>query len=749
MKKAAYCSMCVVLLMWTAVSALQQNPVGTLIADATDVNSITFTIVDSGGDAAIPDVIVSGAESGDGTYLDIGVIVGRVGPGDTITVAVEAATSWNLTGLNGGTVTIEDYSGITFSAIDNLVGGPGDDTYVFDADGALGTVAITEFPDGGTDTLDFSSTTTRNLTVNLSDASPQIVAPTLTLDLSSGDVIENVIGGSGADTITGNSLDNTLTGGPGRDILTGGDGLDTVVETRDDNFTLSDKSLIIGIEGTDTLSGIETAYLTGGAGNNTISASSFTGPVVLDGADGNDILTGGSGDDELTGGPGEDVIHGGLGTNTVIETRDADFGLTRRDTSSTSLTIDSESDTLYQIQNIHLIGGPADNHFNISALAGDSIWLEGGIGYDTLALEPNGVDVSLITGGIIVPGLQSVSYETVEAVTIDEDAVVSADATLNAREYNLGSLIVSNDSVLTLASDVSASGFQGVKITTSGDLTINDGSLISADGQGYGGGQGPGAGATAGLIVTCGGGGGYGGQGGDGEGAAQGGATYGSAAAPTDLGSGGGYEGGAGGGAIYLVVAGTLLLDGGVVCEGSPGGYQAGGGSGGSIYLTAGTLAGAGTISADGGDGGEGGGGGGGRIAIYHDTDDTFSGVITASGGVGFEPGVAGTIYPWDMPAEDYLEQSIAAVRELAATDLTNARFGNTLIKKLEAAIASIETGLYRDALMKLQRDLLPKMDGCALTGQPNQDDWIITCEAQQKLYPLIWEAIQLLQSPH
>ncbi len=48
---------------------------------------------------------------------------------------------------------------------------------------------------------------------------------------------------------------------------------------------------------------------------------------------------------------------------------------------------------------------------------------------------------------------------------------------------------------------------------------------------------------------------------------------------------------------------------------------------------------------------------------------------------------------------------------------------------------------------MKLKHDILSKIDGCASTGKPDKDDWIITCEAQQKLYPLVLEAIQLLQS--
>jgi hypothetical protein len=731
MKRAAYYSVGIVLLIWTGLNlgvTLQEDPTRTLIVDATDPNPIVLTIVDSGGDPAIPDVTVSGE-----TYLDIATITGRPEPGDTIAVAIDAATTWDLTGLNSGTVTIQGYSGITFSAIDSLVGAAGEDTFVFLTNVAFGG-ALDGGPGAG-NRLDYSARTTGvlvNLTAQTATGTNGITN------------IQNVIGGTGADTITGDSQDNTFTGGLGRDNITGGDGLDTIVETRNASFFLTDKKLTIGSEGDDDLTGIETAVLTGGDGANTLNASTFTlGPVVLDGAGGNDTLTGGSGNDVLTGGPGADTLNGRGGTDTVIEARNADFTLT-----DAGLVIGSEgTDTLELIENIYLIGGPGDNHFNLSALAGGSISVEGDAGYDTLTLEPQGVSVDLVTNSIIVPGFQSVNYGTVEAVIVDGDAVVPADATLNAREYYLDSLIVTNNSVLTLGSDVSATEFQGVKIATISDLTIDAGSHISADGQGYAAGQGPGAGSTAGLDVTYGGGGGYGGQGGNGDGGAQGGVTYGSAIEPTDLGSGGGNDGGPGGGAIWLVVDGTLFLDGGVVCQGAPGGYQTGGGSGGSIYLTAGTLAGAGTISADGGDGGEGGGGGGGgRIALYYGTD-TFSGTTTASGGVGFEPGAVGTIYPWDVSAEDYLEESIVAIGELAVTDLTNAHSGNALINKIEATIALIEAGLYQDALMKLQNDLLRKMDGCVLTGKPDRNDWIITCEAQQKLYPLIWEAIQLLQS--
>lgn len=87
---------------------------------------------------------------------------------------------------------------------------------VFIPDAALGSDIILE-DGGGIDRIDFSATTGRNVTIDLSNAAPQIVNAGLTLTLSSATSIENVTGGSMNDTITGNSLDNGLAGGPGND----------------------------------------------------------------------------------------------------------------------------------------------------------------------------------------------------------------------------------------------------------------------------------------------------------------------------------------------------------------------------------------------------------------------------------------------------------------------------------------------------------------------------------------------------
>jgi hypothetical protein len=70
----------------------------------------------------------------------------------------------------------------------------------------------------------------------------------------------------------------------------------------------------------------------------------------------------------------------------------------------------------------------------------------------------------------------------------------------------------------------------------------------------------------------------------------------------------------------------------------------------------------------------------------------------------------------------------------------------NALINKIDAAIEMIDEGLYKDALENLKYDILPKTDGCATRGEPDASDWMLYCEDQQKIYPLVLNAIELAQ---
>lgn len=144
--------------------------------------------------------------------------------------------------------------------------------------------------------------------------------------------------------------------------------------------------------------------------------------------------------------------------------------------------------------------------------------------------------------------------------------------------------------------------FSNSGLTVLGDMQIQRGAVITADGLGYTGGNGPGTGSSTNAIR---GGGSHGGLG-----AVAALPTYGSLVTPATSGSGGGnasspiYLGGPGGGVINLSVGGCLAVDG--------------------------------TVSAN--------GLGGGRVALYLSTN-SFTGAISACGGGGAAAGGAGTIY--------------------------------------------------------------------------------------------------------
>ncbi len=152
--------------------------------------------------------------------------------------------------------------------------------------------------------------------------------------LLGGDGRDSLSGGDGNDVVDGEGTDgDSVSGGLGDDSIRGGSGNDVIVESADVNFTLTATTLT-GL-GTDTLSGLELALLTGGASANTINASGFSGSVTLLGGAGADTLTGGNfadvlsgeaendslignaGNDSMLGGAGADLLNGGVGNDSL------------------------------------------------------------------------------------------------------------------------------------------------------------------------------------------------------------------------------------------------------------------------------------------------------------------------------------------------------------------------------------------------------------------------------------------------
>jgi hypothetical protein len=257
-------------------------------------------------------------------------------------------------------------------------------------------------------------------------------------------------------------------------------------------------------------------------------------------------------------------------------------------------------------------------------------------------------DATVHFGAVTVDDAATLALGGGTQLTVDGDFLVTGNSTVLATSKNGDGQV--------------GGAWQGAGVTIhAGNVRVDSGSEITANGRGYLAGLGPGGAAWDGVNSA--GGGGYGGVGASGNGPNAGGPTYGEASAPVDLGSGGGpahAPAGAGGGAITLY-AETLLLDGTIVANGSNGisvgcsGAAPGGGAGGSILVVATTLTGAGSLHADGGAGGEGGctgigddggGGGGGRIAVHYTTNDDFAGFTTATadGGRGGRPAEPGTI---------------------------------------------------------------------------------------------------------
>jgi Ca2+-binding RTX toxin-like protein len=227
------------------------------------------------------------------------------------------------------------------AATDSLDGGGGSDTYVFSGSAALGSDTVTEAANLDTDVLDFSGLASA-LTLNISLTGVRTVAGALlSLNLTNGAGIENVIAssvGTYADGITGNARNNriegnagadTIRGDQGNDTLFGGAGLDSMFGElgNDELHGGDDRDILVGDSSTLGAMGNDTLY--GDAGNDdlfgdmNVSASSY----------GNSY---GSGLDELHGGADGDFLQG-----------DTTFTDTPNRNANDSLYGDGGSDTLW------------------------------------------------------------------------------------------------------------------------------------------------------------------------------------------------------------------------------------------------------------------------------------------------------------------------------------------------------------------------------------------------------------------
>jgi Ca2+-binding RTX toxin-like protein len=172
--------------------------------------------------------------------------------GHGITVSVDGAAN------NAGSVFNNTGDSFTFSSVESLAGGAGDDTFVF-IDGRTLSGALNG--GGGSDTLDYSGNTT-GVRVNLtSGAATGIGGPVSN--------VENAAGGFGPDILIGSAAANALFGNAGDDILIGLAGNDTLIGDYGSD-------ILIGGNGADTLIGGTGDLLIAGRTNYDLNLAALT-----------------------------------------------------------------------------------------------------------------------------------------------------------------------------------------------------------------------------------------------------------------------------------------------------------------------------------------------------------------------------------------------------------------------------------------------------------------------------------------
>ncbi|OPY79362.1 MAG: hypothetical protein A4E65_01893 [Syntrophorhabdus sp. PtaU1.Bin153] len=106
---------------------------------------------------------------------------------------------------------------------------------------------------------------------------------------------------------------------------------------------------------------------------------------------------------------------------------------------------------------------------------------------------------------------------------------------------------------------------------------------------------------------------------------------------------------------------------------------------------------------------------------------------------------VYGAISPIEN-INDKLSQLNAAIDSIPASAFNVPSGKDVLKRKLLVISKDIQIKNYTGAYQKLQNDILAKLDGCAVSGGPDGNDWVKACDTQTRLYWAIYEIGVLLK---
>lgn len=91
------------------------------------------------------------------------------------------------------------------------------------------------------------------------------------------------------------------------------------------------------------------------------------------------------------------------------------------------------------------------------------------------------------------------------------------------------------------------------------------------------------------------------------------------------------------------------------------------------------------------------------------------------------------------------LQDVLVAINDLEKSVFINKNLQKPMTNKINTVLKLVDQGEHYESLEKLNNDVLRKVDGCAESGEPDKNDWIKDCAAQEAVSLPLQEAINLL----
>ncbi len=104
------------------------------------------------------------------------------------------------------------------------------------------------------------------------------------------------------------------------------------------------------------------------------------------------------------------------------------------------------------------------------------------------------------------------------------------------------------------------------------------------------------------------------------------------------------------------------------------------------------------------------------------------------------------TVIPRQTVLLQTLQTTIDAVNLRGSGVFKKKNMAKTFTNKLNDVIEMVQQGQFNDAYGQMKNDIIKKTDGCAATGAPDNNDWVKDCSAQNEFYPLLMDALGLLE---